>query len=598
MPANPTVQSPGATPQLRYITSAAALATALPEILRHPVCGVDTETTGLDPHTDRLRLLQLATPDAVYVIDADRVVDLRPLAPFFERPRPVKVFHNAKFDLPFLAERLAPGKPLGAVFRGLFDTMLAAMLLEESDEGYSLAALCKRFLGYDLDKTEQKSDWSGPLSAGQIEYAAKDAAILLPLRSELRQRLIDASLVRVAKLEFDLAPVVADMETAGFYLDLAAWEQVWNRYRAERERLAEKVRTTLGSHLPGGLFGPMFFNPDSPDQVLEALRNLGIDVPHTGESALKPLAERYPPVADLLEYRAVAKAVASCGDLFPRYVHPKTGRIHARYRQIGARSGRMSCREPNVQQVPRKKEIRACFRAPAGRRLIVADYSQVELRVAAALSGDERMIAAYQEGRDLHRQTAALITGTPLDAVTPEQRQAAKAVNFGLLFGMGAAGLAAYARNEYGVELSLERAEEFRARFFEAYTGVRRWHERARRTIAARGPIAIRTASGRLFRPKLPASLSVLLNTPVQGSAADIMKQAMIYVHHALAERQCDARIVAVVHDELIVESSEGDAGEALAIIRREMERAGAEFFAGVPFVADAAVVQHWAEKD
>lgn len=584
---------------IQLVDSAAGLLRAVRAALAHPVCAIDTETTGLDPWQNRLRLVQLATPTVTFVIDADAVGNLQPLLPLLQNPSCIKVFHNAKFDLPFLARRVAPQRPFGTIFKGLFDTMIAGILLRESPDGHSLAALSRHYLGQTIDKTEQRSDWTGPLSEGQIAYAAEDAAILLPLRRVLRQRLIDAGLVKVAKLEFDLVPVVADMEQTGFFLDLDAWERVWSELRAERDRLDQQVRQSLGAYMPATLFGSEVFNPDSPEQVLKALHGLGLDVTHTGEKELKPYAETHEPVADLLRYRAAAKAVAACGDVFPRYVHKITGRIHARYQQIGARTGRMSCRDPNVQQVPRRpSSIRACFRAPEGRKLIVADYSQIELRVAAALANDARMLEAYRTGQDLHRLTASLLTGTAPDAVTAEQRQAAKAVNFGLLFAMGARGLANYAATQYGVHLSLEQAEKFRTRFFQAYSGLRRWHDEARRLLdQAKEPLALRTVSGRLFRAELPCSLSTLLNTPVQGSAADIMKRAMVRVHLALASR-CDARIVAVVHDELIVEAAASDAEEALEIVRSEMTKAGADFFTTVPFEAAARIVQHWGEGD
>lgn len=584
---------------IQIVNTAAGLLRAVRAALAHPVCAIDTETTGLDPWQDRLRLVQLATPSVTFVIDADAVDNLQPLLPLLQNSSCIKVFQNAKFDLPFLAQRVAPQRPLGTVFKGLFDTMIAGLLLRESPDGYSLAALSHFYLDQTIDKTEQRSDWTGPLSESQIAYAAEDAAILLPLRRVLRQRLIDAGLVKVAKLEFDLIPIVADMEQAGFFLDLEAWERVWSELRAERDRLDEQVRRSLGAYMPATLFGSEIFNPDSPDQVLDALRGLGLNVTHTSENELKKYAEAHEPVADLLRYRAAAKAVTAFGDVFPRYVHKVTGRIHARYQQIGARTGRMSCRDPNVQQVPRRpRSVRACFRAPEGRRLIIADYSQIELRVAAALANDERMLEAYRTGQDLHRLTASLLTGTDPDAVTAEQRQAAKAVNFGLLFAMGARGLATYAATQYGVNLSLEQAEAFRARFFQAYSGIRRWHDEARRLLEqAKEPLTLRTVSGRLFRAELPCSLSTLLNTPVQGSAADIMKRAMVRVHHALASR-CDARIVAVVHDELIVEAAASDAQKALEIVRTEMAKAGADYIKTVPFEADARIVQHWGEGD
>jgi len=294
-------------------------------------------------------------------------------------------------------------------------------------------------------------------------------------------------------------------------------------------------------------------------------------------------------LSDLLEYRKVDKLLGAFVEKFPQHVHPATGRLHPRYSQCVTASGRFACRDPNVQQVLREERFRRCFRAPEG-RLVVADYSQIELRIVAALSGDRRMLDAYREGRDLHRLTASLLTGQPEAEVTKQARQSAKACASGLIYGMGAAGLRAYARDSYGVQTSLEEAADFLRRFFDAYPGVRAWHRRQRSLRE------VRTRSGRLRRfPDGQVRETELYNTPVQGTGADILKRALARVFPAV--RPLGARIVACVHDELVVECPEAVAPEVCAVVTSEMRRAAEEFLPEVLVEVEAAVCESWGDK-
>ena len=248
----------------------------------------------------------------------------------------------------------------------------------------------------------------------------------------------------------------------------------------------------------------------------------------------------------------------------------------------------MSCWNPNIQQIPRSAKFRECFIAPPGRKLIIADYSQIELRVAAEITHDPRMMAAYRNGEDLHSLTASFMTGKSIDAVTKSERQAAKAVNFGLIYGMGAAGLKQYAAQSYGAEMTLEQAEEFRNRFFAAYTGIEKWHRMMKRNPPKEG----RTLTGRKFTFSENAGLSILSNTPVQGTAADIAKKAL----GLLAKRleNSNTYIVGVIQDEIILESSDERADEAAEILKSAMEEAGKSIMKYVPCQAEVDVSQNW----
>jgi DNA polymerase I-like protein with 3'-5' exonuclease and polymerase domains len=330
-------------------------------------------------------------------------------------------------------------------------------------------------------------------------------------------------------------------------------------------------------------------NLDSPTQLLQALPRLGVPVTSTGQGALIPLAEASPVVQALLDYRHAQKALTLAQQVMQQ-VHPTTGCLHPTYWQLGAATGRFTCSDPNVQQMPRTGAFRRCFVAPSGSQLVIADYSQIELRVMAELSGDPRMLAAYQAGEDLHTRTAALLLDTALDQVTRAERQAAKAVNFGLIYAMGAEGLRAYARHSYGVTLTTDEAQTFRQRFFAAYAGVAQWQAQIR---AAMPLTESRTLSGRRRQWAEPPRLAALYNTPVQGGAADIIKHALGMLPQAL--QGTGAMIVGTIHDEILVEAPTERAAEVAQILKATMEQAGHTYLARVPVVTDVRIASSWA---
>lgn len=577
-----------------FVEDGQRLAEVLKPFQTCQVIAVDTETTGLDPLKDRIRLVQIAAANQpVIIIDLFKVAKetLTPLCELLQGT-PIKVLQNAKFDLKFLQQA---GLPIAGK---LFDTMIAAQLLDAGvrSHGYNLAELVKVYLGEDLSKEQQRSDWSNPnLSSEQLEYAARDAAILLRLREVMKPKLTDARLVETAKLEFDCLGAIAQIELNGMLLDLSRWDDLRQELERSRDQLADGLRKQLQPALLSTqldiLGNQTALNLDSQQQILEALQQMGVPVKNTSKLSLIPLAEEHPPVRALLDYRKAAKSVQAFGSSLPKHVHPITGRIHPDYQQMGAATGRMSCRNPNLQQIPRAKIFRSCFIPAPGYRLVVADYSQIELRVAAELSGDRRMIEAYQNNEDLHRLTAALIADKSLDQVEKSERQAAKAVNFGLIYAMGAKGLAEYAYNNYGVQMSLKQAETFRKRYFEAYQGIARWHGAIKRRL----PREMRTMGDRLRRWKDEPKLTELLNTPVQGTAADITKAALAKLPTMLKET--GARLIGTVHDEILLEAPEDAAEQAAQILQQVMEQAGQRYLRKVPVKAEVAIALNWAEK-
>jgi DNA polymerase-1 len=556
------------------------------------VMGVDTETTGLDPHTSRLRLIQIAVEGSATVIfDCFAILpeSAKQLSSILTSPS-VKVFQNAKFDLKFLRSESI------SVSGWIFDTMLAAKLLRTSGgpRRAGLAFLASHYLNRDLSKEEQKSDFSAELTISQLDYAAMDAKILLELRQRLLNEIKKHHLVEAARLEFACVYAVASMEYDGIYLDR-------NKWLALQEE-TEKIRTDALSELYSIIGYPVvqldLFNKNhsygrnvnSSKQVLKILNDNGINVKSTSKHSLARYSES-PIVVSLLKYRYASKALSSFLHSIPGQISKSTGRLHPRYSQIGAWSGRMSCGGPNIQQIPRSRAFRQCFAAPPGRKLVIADYSQIELRVIAQISGDRRMIEAYSNGEDLHRLTAALILEKPIDEITKKQRQAAKAVNFGLVFGMGASGLQAYARETYGVEMSAEEAELFKKRFFLAYRGVDAWHKNIQRNK----PSVSRTLAGRKHTYIRESGMSGRYNTPVQGTAADILKNALGMLYKKL--KGTNTFIVAVIHDEIVLECDAETAEETALVLKKTMEEAGSRYMKDVPVVAESSIADSWAEK-
>jgi DNA polymerase-1 len=568
-------------PAVEYVTEPVRLAAVLPQILAVPVVGVDTETCGLDPHTARIRLVQLAIPDRVVVIDAN-TCDLRMLRPLFDGRRRV-LLHNAKFDCKFLA--LAGVEiPDG---RALFDTMLAAQLLGAgtvAGRPQGLDALVERYLGFALDKSLQHSDWEGALSAAQVAYAARDAAVLLPLAERLTAEIAAAGLERVAAIEMRACPAVAWIELVGVPLDPERWREhaaaEWCRARDLKQQLAEMAGATV--------------NWQSAGQVRAVLQARGHTIANTREITLLTLSERDALAAVLLQYREAARRASTYGeDWTTNYMHTVTGRIHADFLQIGALSGRMACTRPNLQNIPRNAVYRRCIRPADGRVLVKADFSQIELRLVAVVAPDTAMLQAYRQGQDLHVKTAAAVLGVPAAEVTRAQRHLAKALNFGLIYGMGVQGLKAHAATHYGVLLTDDAAYSHKNRFFNIYSGLRLWHRRVGNQLQHAGTLETRTLTGR--RHLSITSFPLALNTPVQGTGADGLKLALarLYEHRREVSQ---AQLIVTVHDEIVAECPAKHAVTTAAWLRRHMAAAMAEAVAAqIPIVVETSIGQDWA---
>ena len=575
------------TPEHRLIQSGAELAEALLALLAADRVAVDIETTGLDPLRDRLCLVQLAAAgQPVLLVDA-RAVDPRLLAPVFDGSR-LLLLHNGTFDLGFL---LRAGVDLRC--KRIVDTMLNDQLLEACSATFpkggrfSLASVVERRLGVALPKDLQTSDWSGGLASAQLEYAARDAAVLLDLASDQEAELRAAGLLWVAALEGRATPAVAWLEVGGCPIDAEAWRRRADEAVLAKHRALQRLGD-LADHRD--MFGTSTVDWSSPQQILKLLRARGHSLETTEAEALAHIADADPLVPELLAYREAARRASTYGlDFIRQYLHDADGRLHPRYRLIGASTGRMSCDHPNVQQIPRAPEYRRTIAAPAGRALVKADYGQIELRLSADLARDEALIGVFEHGEDPHALTAALVLGIPAEQVSKEARQQAKALNFGLQYGMGAPRLREHALNNYGVIFTEQQAATFRQRLFETYRGLRRWHLEVGRT---RGPIETRTPAG---RRRLDVSrFTEKLSSPIQGAGADGIKGALALAWERRAEVP-SAQLVLCVHDELVAECDVADAGACAAWLQRCMTDAMQPWLTSVPVEVETTAGRDWA---
>jgi DNA polymerase I len=601
--------------------------------------GLDTETTGLDPITKRVRLIQVASDSIALVVDleafregGERQVDwtlpgLRELRQLLTGPKP-KVIQNAAFDLNFLR---GEGLEVGG---HVFDTMIASKVLNNGHPNRNgLGAIVNRELGWELPKELQKANWAGEISTEMVLYAARDASALpqlvAPLTTKLkRSKVGDVTLWDVFRLECMCLRPISAMQWHGFGFDRARGEELLVALQAKAEGLMDELLrhmqaklkarypTEPGQWLPldaDGSFNTRTketgairlgtkqyagFNPRSPQQMVKKLAALGVILPPNekgkasmDQNLLAFLRQENELIDQYLVWKEAATQVTHIEKLLGS-IGPD-GRIHANYRQVGTDTGRLSCAEPNLQQVPGDKEFRSLFVPKEGYKLVVADFSQIELRVAAELSEEPRMLEAYRAGRDLHTETAALLTKKDWDAVTKEERRSAKAANFGLLFGAGPATLRKQAMSQYGLDLDLKEAKSLVDGFRKAYPKLYEWQVNEGESTTT----SVFTRYGRRrilvgFNDKF----TTRINTQVQGTAGDIAKIAIAKLWEHLRKAPDEATLIAMVHDEIVLEVREDVVDTWSVRLQGAMEGAGGVVCKLVPIVAEVSTGDTWAE--
>ena len=577
-----------------YIKTKEELEEALSNLEKAKFFYLDIETTTFDDfRKNKVRLLQLGDENNIYVVDLFECKEcMELLKPILEKK--AWVGHNLRFDIKHLYYHYGI-EPLT-----VFDTYIASLLL--GNERNSLQAVVQKYLGEYLDKAEQLSNWgANVLTANQIEYAAKDVEILRRLypillkelnnQTEKRNKeLLKTHVAEIFGLENPVAIVemgavkhVAKLEAHGFAVDVERIEKLLKELRLKLQNMQIKFMTTYGK--------VDIFSPKQVAQFLTKRFKLKLPTTKKGNIATddKALSEYIdvPAVAEIVKIRKLKKSYDKIKEL-KGYVK-EDGRVYSEFRQIGAKTGRMSSEKPNVQNIPR--DLRKIFKAPEGKKLVIADFSQIELRIAAEYVEEEKMIEAFQKGEDMHILTAALVLGKKKEDVTKQERQLAKAMNYGLIYGISAKGLMEYAKFGYGVDLNLEEAKDLIKRFFKAFPKFYEWHQNLRETLKEKGVVEGETLLGRKYKAE---TFQDAANYPIQGTGADMLKLAVDIFGYQCEVQNFDAKLVNLVHDEIVCEVPEGQAQDVGELLKESMEFAGNLILQKVPVEAEVSISQHW----
>ncbi len=606
---SPLVPSARAARNYETILTDSALAAWLDRISNAPLVSIDTETTGLDPMTAQLVGISLSVEPhhAAYIpvghnyagapdqLARDRVLAV--MKDWMLSPKHRKVGQNLKYDKHVFANH-------GVLLSGIeHDTLLQSYVLE-SHQSHDMDSLAARHLGVktiSYDEVTGKGASRIPFEQVDVErateYSGEDADVTLQLHQALYPQVErDENLGRVYRsIEMPLMEVLFATERQGVLLDSALLEQQSRELGEKMIGLENRVHQEAGQP----------FNLNSPKQLQEILfERKGLPVkkktpggqPSTDEDVLQELALDHPLPKLILEYRGLAKLKSTYTDKLPKMVNPATGRVHTNYAQAVAVTGRLASNDPNLQNIPVRtaegRRIREAFIAPPGSVIVSADYSQIELRIMAHLSQDQSLLRAFAAGEDVHRHTASEIFGVGSAAVTSEQRRYAKVINFGLIYGMSAFGLA----SQLGIERSA--AQQYMERYFQRYPGVKEYMERTRET--ARNLGYVETVFGRrLYLPEIKSGNGArrqgaeraAINAPMQGTAADLIKLAMIAVHNWIATSQIRSRLIMQVHDELVLEVPQGE----LDTVKKELPKLmGNVAKLDVPLVVDLGAGPNW----
>ncbi|OTA19494.1 DNA polymerase I [Xenorhabdus beddingii] len=611
---NMSPKSPISPESYQTILERQSLDEWIEKLKQAPAFSFDTETDGLDTLTANLVGMSFAIAaeesvvEAAYLplghdyLDAPQQLDLHDvlaaLKPLLEDADRPKIGQNLKFDRGVLAR-------YDIALNGIvFDTMLESYVLNSVVGRHDMDSLADRHLDYKTTTFEEiAGKGKKQLTFNQIpleeasKYAAEDADVTLRLHQAMYPQLesVEALKKVFQKIEMPLVPVLSRMERTGVLIDAKTLAEHSREITARLGELEKSAYALAGEE----------FNLASPKQLqvilfekmnLPVLKKTPNGAPSTNEEVLEELAENHELARVILEHRGLAKLKSTYTDKLPQMVNPSTNRVHTSYHQAVTATGRLSSRDPNLQNIPVRNEegrrIRQAFIAPEGYRIMAADYSQIELRIMAHLSQDKGLLEAFAQGKDIHRATAAEVFGVPLEQVSSEQRRSAKAINFGLIYGMSAFGLSR--------QLSIPRgeAQRYMDLYFERYPGVLSYMERTRQQAADHG--FVETLEGRrLYLPEIKsrnamrrkASEREAINAPMQGTAADIIKLAMIAVDDWIVNEQPNVRMIMQVHDELVFEVHESELETAEEKIRELMEQS---MQLDVPLKVDVGVGDNW----
>jgi DNA polymerase I len=598
------------SPEVILVDSQASLDALCTALNTADVIAFDTETTSTDPMQAELVGISLSVQTGQgYYIPVGHQTDapqlpietvMEALRPAMTNPAIEKVGHNLKYDGIILERNGLKIEPYS------FDTLIAAFLIAPASRHLGLKDLAQDELGIQMTHIDEligsgKSQitMDKTVIADAAAYAAADADVTLQLKPVVQKQMAEVNATDIFRtMEMPLVPVLAQMEQVGITLDTAFFEKFSEELLQRQEELQNLICQAVGYN----------FNINSTQQLSTALfENLGLTPPtkkktssghySTAASVLEAMENQHPVINWLLEYREVTKLQSTYVDALPKQVNPVTGRVHTSFNQTGTVTGRISSNNPNLQNIPTRtdlgRRVRNGFVSAPGCLLVAVDYSQIELRIVAHMSGDEAMLAAFRAGHDIHATTAAAIYGIPLEDVNKDQRRHAKAINFGLIYGMSPFGLS----NTTG--LTLAEAENFVSAYFDQFPKVKHYLDGLRQSAAETGYVETLLGRRRYF-PNLQRQANnnlrrreerEAINAPIQGTAADIMKLAMIQMPQALLDAGLKAQIALQIHDELILECPEAELHKTVRTTRTVMENT---YTLSIPLITDARWGDSW----
>ncbi|HEX3640672.1 MAG TPA: DNA polymerase [Ktedonobacteraceae bacterium] len=587
---------------------------------------MDLETTGLNPRQNKIITIAFGTPDQVYIIDVRRfhsaseslrTLWCEALQRLFHREDIVWAGHNLKFDWSFVAVQF------GVRMRRVYDTMIVEKLihngarvsasLKNAAARYGIA-VSKEEVNYFIGLDQRPKEWSAPIPPAQITYIEQDIIVPHQLIASQQVEIDRQSLGQVIELENAALPAIASIEVNGLLVDVARWRHILEAKLARKEKLEGELKSVLSNALAdkaeqdtdGKLFSvrpDIHINLGSRDQLLSALACLGVRVDDTKAESLEEVKGQHDSVGQLLDWKNLEKFITAFGDSVLGKVE-EDSRIHATFEQLGAVSGRIICRDPNLQQIPKSnnhdEDIRSCFVAPSGYKFLVADLSNIELRILAEVSGDPTMLRFFDEGKDLHAETARLMFKLGPDVDTKKHlingvkaRDIAKTINFGIAYGMGPGGLAA----RIGVDP--DAAKKLLSTYKETYKGVVTYLDQSSREAINQKYVTSLSGRRRTFLPETLADRQsrgeaerAARNHPIQGANADILKRALALLSEQLPE---DVHIVLTVHDEICLEAPDIKVEEATNILKECMMQACRKFLHRVEIPEiDVLVAGYW----
>ena len=582
---------------INYITDPQKMTEALEKLSNKKILAVDTETTGLDPIANKILLIQIGDRFSQFVFDTARLGNsIKDLNPLLQNEGIIKVFHNAKFDLEFLRTNL------GVTCNNIRCTMVCDQLLYAGRKvSHSLKNTLNRHLGVTMSKEEQKSfaemKFGDEFTREQIEYAGADVINLVELYSTLEKLIKERDMLELMDLEMDTIHATCDLELNGIYLDKTRWLAL--KDTAQKEAIAAKadLDSHFIEHCEVDMFGGLTVNYNSPKQLKPLLEKItGFELASTNVQMLKRV--KHPVIDALITYREHTKKLTTYGeDFLNTHVSSVSGRVHSSFIQLGADSGRYASRNPNMTNIPSDPRYRAAFRVQdENNRMISADFSGQELRLLAHMSQEKGFLDALEKGIDLHTNSASLIFNIPYDDVKKDQRTAAKSLTFGLIYGIGPKKLSE------NLEIKYDDARHLMDKYYRTFPSIKTLLDelvvKARQSHVAVSPLDKRQRDLSTFdwynRREVAHALNITKNLPFQGAGASVTKKALVMLRESLIKNKFDAKIVNVIHDEIVVESNSSCANEVSQCVKNSMIDAFHYFAPSVPMEVDPEISDCW----